>query len=57
MLPNAKRMNLNVSMLPISDLRKRFWMSLGRNIIGKIDKVHVQRGIVFSAFLPSGKLC
>ena len=35
LLPNAKRINWKVSVSPISDLRKRFWMSPGHEFIGK----------------------
>ena len=39
MLPNAKKMNLKVSISPISDLWKRLRMSLGHEFIGKKGKV------------------
>ena len=35
LLPNAKRINLRVSVSPISDLWKRFQMSPGHEFIGK----------------------
>ena len=40
LLPKVKRMNLKVSVSPISDLWKRFQMSLGHEIIGKKNKLH-----------------
>ena len=54
MLPNAKRMNLKVSMLPISDLWKRFRMSLGHEFIGK--KARSSRDSVLE-FWSSNVLC
>ena len=68
MLPNAKKMNLKVSISPISDLWKRLRMSLGHEFIGKKGKaikrlsvgapmLYVQRETTFFASLSSGRLC
>ena len=38
LFPNAKRMNLKVSVSPISDLWKIFQMSLGHEFIGRRTK-------------------
>ena len=44
MFLNAKWMNLKVSVSPISDLWKRFWMSPGHQFLGK--KARPLRGSV-----------
>ena len=54
MLPNAKRINLKVSVSPISDLWKRFRMSPGHEFIGK--KARPSRDSVLE-FWSSEALC